>query len=191
MVTDKIFYRIVESPVGELIAGATATGCCVLEFRDRGGPERIQARVEKRYRMAMSPGSNNFVDQLESQIREYFTGERTEFNLPLDLKGTRFEMAVWEQLVRIPYGETRAYGKIAAILGKPGAARAVGRANGANYLAVVVPCHRVIQEDGQLRGYGGGLWRKQYLLDLEKNAMPTTQDVSPRVKRTNTLTASL
>ena len=190
MHTDKILYRIVGSPVGEFIAGATSKGCCVFEFHDRGGLDRITARVEKRYGMAMSPGSNSFVDQLESQVREYFDGKLTQFSLPLDLKGTRFEMAVWEQLLRILYGETRAYGELATFLGKPGAARAVGRANGANYLAIVVPCHRVIQEDGQLRGYGGGLWRKKYLLDLEKSTMHETESVSTKVKKTTTLTAS-
>ncbi len=91
-----------------------------------------------------------------------------DFSVPLDLKGTPFQMEVWKQLINIPYGETRTYGEIARSVGKPLAMRAVGRANGDNYLSIVVPCHRVIQSDGKLRGYGGGLWRKKYLLTIEK-----------------------
>jgi O-6-methylguanine DNA methyltransferase len=119
--------------------------------------------------MRMVPGENRLIDQMVREVTEYFAGSRKTFQLPLDLRGTQFERLVWSELLSIPYGETRTYGGIASVLGKPGAARAVGRANGANYLAIIVPCHRVIQEDGSLRGYGGGLWRKQHLLDLERN----------------------
>ena len=167
MSPDSILYRILESPVGNFVAGATMRGCCLFEFGDRGGLPRIQARVTKRYRMEMIEGSNESIDSVEKEVHEYFLGTRKCFTVPLDLKGTRFEMAVWDQLLRIPYGETRTYGGIASLLGRKGAARAVGRANGANYIAIIVPCHRVIEEGGGLRGYGGGLWRKKLLLDLE------------------------
>lgn len=166
---NEIVYRIIESPLGELVVGATEEGCCVCEFEDRGSLSRIIARAERRYRLSMVPGNNPFIDLMAAQVAEYFAGTRRTFTLQLDLRGTPFERSVWNQLLNIPYGETRSYGGIASALGKPGAARAVGRANGANYLAIIVPCHRVIQEDGSLRGYGGGLWRKQYLLDLEKD----------------------
>jgi methylated-DNA-[protein]-cysteine S-methyltransferase len=102
------------------------------------------------------------------QLDEYFAGERTAFDLPLRPVGSEFELAVWEQLTRIPYGETRSYGDIARALGDPGAAQAVGAANGRNPLSIVVPCHRVIGADGSLVGYGGGLRRKRFLLDLEQ-----------------------
>ena len=168
MSQDKVLYSVIESPVGNFIAGTTSDGCCLFEFEDRGGLERVRARMAKRYRMDMEEGTNDVLEQAADEIREYFERKRRSFSIPLDLRGTKFEMAVWDQLLRIPFGETRAYGQIASLLGKPGAARAVGRANGANYLAIIVPCHRVIQEDGGLRGYGGGLWRKRMLLDFEQ-----------------------
>src|SRR5205807_107470 len=101
------------------------------------------------------------------ELTQYFAGSLTRFTAPLDLKGSLFELAVWRELLAIPYGVTSSYGALAAKLGKPGASRAVGRANGANMAAIVVPCHRVIEANGQLRGYGGGLWRKRALLELE------------------------
>ncbi len=101
------------------------------------------------------------------QLEEYFAGRRRRFDLPLDLRGTPFQLRVWELLQGIPYGETRSYGELAQDLGRPGAARAVGAANGANPLAIVVPCHRVIGAGGALTGYGGGIERKRFLLELE------------------------
>jgi AraC family transcriptional regulator of adaptative response/methylated-DNA-[protein]-cysteine methyltransferase len=162
-----IIYNIVESPIGELVAGASDAGCCVCEFHDRGGFDRIRVRVERRHGTRMIEGEHPLITKMELQLGEYFRGKRTRFDLELDLKGSPFEISVWRELLAIPYGETRAYGELAKLLGKPGAARAVGRANGSNFLAIIVPCHRVIQEDGSLRGYGGGLWRKKFLLDLE------------------------
>jgi AraC family transcriptional regulator, regulatory protein of adaptative response / methylated-DNA-[protein]-cysteine methyltransferase len=162
---------IVESPIGEFIAGTTHGGICLFEFADRGGIERIKERIFKRYRMELEKGRTDLLDEIERQAHEYFHGTRHEFSLPLNQKGTQFELSVWNELRSTPYGKTRSYGEIATLLGKPGAARAVGRANGANYIAIIVPCHRVIEENGQLRGYGGGLWRKQYLLDLERKGL--------------------
>ena len=104
------------------------------------------------------------------QLGEYFAGERTAFELPLRPIGSDFELAVWGQLTRIPYGETRSYGYVAKAVGEPGGAQAVGAANGRNPLAIVVPCHRVIGADGSLIGFGGGLPRKRFLLDLEQRA---------------------
>ena len=101
------------------------------------------------------------------QLTAYFSGELTAFDLPLRLKGTPFQLSVWEELLKIPYGETRTYLDIARALGNPGAARAVGAANGANPIAIIVPCHRVIASDGSLGGYAGGMWRKAWLLRHE------------------------
>ncbi|GAB3312306.1 methylated-DNA--[protein]-cysteine S-methyltransferase [Geodermatophilus aquaeductus] len=130
-------------------------------------------------RLAMSPPgrlvdpeigerSDEGFDDVVRQLGEYFAGERTDFDLPLRPVGSDFELAVWEQLTRIPYGETRSYGHVAAAVGEPGGAQAVGAANGRNPLAIVVPCHRVIGADGSLVGFGGGLARKRFLLDLEQ-----------------------
>jgi methylated-DNA-[protein]-cysteine S-methyltransferase len=115
------------------------------------------------------PSDDGFADVVR-QLGEYFAGERTAFDLPLRPRGSDFELAVWHQLTRIPYGDTRSYGYVAKAVGEPGGAQAVGAANGRNPLAVVVPCHRVIGADGTLVGFGGGLPRKRFLLDLEQRA---------------------
>ncbi|MFR0356193.1 methylated-DNA--[protein]-cysteine S-methyltransferase [Streptomyces sediminimaris] len=108
--------------------------------------------------------------EAEEQLTAYFAGELKEFTLELRLRGTPFQRDVWNQLRRIPYGETRSYGELADALGKPSASRAVGLANGRNPIGVIVPCHRVVGADGGLTGYGGGLERKQRLLDLERGS---------------------
>jgi methylated-DNA-[protein]-cysteine S-methyltransferase len=115
-------------------------------------------------------------EPLVGQLSEYFAGERTEFDLPLRQHGSDFERSVWAELLRIPYGETASYGEIAARIGRPGMARAVGRANGRNPIAIVCPCHRVIGSDGSLTGYGGGLENKRALLDLEAGALTLAMD---------------
>jgi AraC family transcriptional regulator of adaptative response/methylated-DNA-[protein]-cysteine methyltransferase len=150
-----------------MIAGATSHGICVLEWHSRGGVERIRQRVEKRYRSSVTDGNNQHLDLLAHELGEYFDGSLARFQVTVDLQGTAFEQQVWQQLLQIPYGQTRSYADIAQAVGKPQAFRAVGRANGANYVSVVVPCHRVIETSGKLRGYGGGLWRKKYLIELE------------------------
>ena len=169
METDKIVYREIESPIGKFIIGATDKGCSISEFSDRGGIDRINRRIEKRYKAELIPGNNQFIDQMEEEFNLYFEKKLKIFITPLDYKGTPFQISVWEELLKIPYGETCSYGQIAKRLGKPGAMRAVGKANGDNYLPIVIPCHRVIEATGKLRGYGGGLWRKKYLLELESN----------------------
>jgi methylated-DNA-[protein]-cysteine S-methyltransferase len=145
------------------------------------GPLTLVREDGELVRLAMSPptafepdalGDRNdegFADAVR-QLAEYFAGDRTSFDLPLHPHGSDFELAVWAQLTRIPYGETRSYGYVAKAVGEPGGAQAVGAANGRNPLAIVVPCHRVIGADGTLVGFGGGLPRKRYLLDLEQRA---------------------
>ena len=164
---NKILYLSVQTPLGDMIAGATDKGICFLEWNDRGEVERILNRVEKRYKRPLELGSSELLRKLQNELSNYFDRTINKFLVPLDANGTIFENRVWDKLLKIPYGETRSYGEIASELGKPGASRAVGRANGSNYLAIVIPCHRVIESNGKLRGYGGGLWRKKYLLDLE------------------------
>jgi AraC family transcriptional regulator of adaptative response/methylated-DNA-[protein]-cysteine methyltransferase len=116
-------------------------------------------------------GEHTVLDSARAQLEEYFAGRRTEFTLPLDLGGTPFQRLVWEQLRQIPYGSTKSYEALAKSIGRPGAPRAVGRANGDNRLAIVIPCHRIVRSDGTLGGYGGGKWRKQALLELEQTTL--------------------
>jgi methylated-DNA-[protein]-cysteine S-methyltransferase len=143
------------------------------------GPLTVVREDGALVRLAMSPAaallpdergerSDDGFDDVVAQIGEYFAGERTAFDLSLRPAGSGFELAVWGQLTRIPYGETRSYGFVAKAVGEPGGAQAVGAANGRNPLAIVVPCHRVIGADGALVGFGGGLPRKRFLLDLEQ-----------------------
>lgn len=168
MQIETIVYREFETPIGKMVGGASSHGCLLLEFEDRGGFDRINKRIHKRYGVSLSPGNNEHVDQLEAELHKYFEGQLKNFTVKISQKGTHFQGMVWEELLRIPYGETCSYGDIANRIGKPGAMRAVGRANGDNYVAIVIPCHRVIQSDGGLGGYGGGVWRKEYLLNLER-----------------------
>ena len=109
------------------------------------------------------------IQKAAAQVKEYFDGKRKQFKLPLDMRGTEFQLAVWQALQKIPYGETRSYKEIAASIGRPKAVRAVGMANNRNPISIIVPCHRVIGHDGKLVGYGGGLPLKQYLLELERS----------------------
>ena len=170
MQNNAIIVRDFDSPLGPMMAGATSHGVCFLEWHDRGGTERIAARVEKRYGRPLATGDCDLLQTLADELAAYFSGQRRSFTVPTDVAGTEFERAVWRELLAIPYGETRSYGQIAAAIGKPDAQRAVGRANRANYLSILIPCHRVIEANGKLRGYGGGLWRKKWLLELESGS---------------------
>ena len=148
---------IVDSPVGPLLLLASARGICELSFHAAG---RAHATHNGQ------PGGP--LREATRQLREYFGGRRTTFDLPLDFgNAPAFSKAVWQRIARIPYGSTIAYGEIAARIGRPNASRAVGRATGANPIAIVVPCHRVIGKDGSLTGFGGGMDRKRWLLRHE------------------------
>jgi O-6-methylguanine DNA methyltransferase len=163
----ELAYQIIESPVGELIIGGSEAGCCLVEYVDRGGSDTIRSRTERRYGGVMVETKSALLSFVQDELDRYFSGCLRRFSFPLDMKGSPFERSVWDALLAIPYGGTTTYGDIARTVGKPLATRAVGRANGANPLAIVVPCHRVIQSDGGMRGYGGGIWRKEALLNLE------------------------
>lgn len=159
---------IFPSPLGPLLAAAAEDGLCLLEFADRRKLPQQSADLTRWFQRPVVPGSHRHLAQAAREIEEYFAGTRTRFEVPLVLRGTPFQETVWRSLLEIPYGQTVAYEALAHRIGRPGAQRAVGLANGRNRLAIIVPCHRVIQKNGQLRGYGGGLWRKEYLLDLER-----------------------
>lgn len=168
--SDRVRHIVVQgmdSPVGRLDIGATPRGVCLVEFADRKALPTELAQLEKRLKAPVVPGTNAYVEQMMDELARYFAGELREFSVPLDITGTPFQRRAWAELCKIPYGKTITYGEQARRMKMPGASRAVGQANGANHIAIVIPCHRVVQSDGQLRGYGGGLWRKQFLLDLE------------------------
>lgn len=151
----------IDSPIGELTLasdGEALTGLYMTDQRHRPALPAAGAREDVVLAAA------------RDQLAEYFTGERRRFELPLRPAGTEFQRSVWAALREIPYGETAGYGELARRLGRPSAARAVGLANGRNPLAIIVPCHRVIGAAGALTGYGGGLDRKRYLLELERAA---------------------
>jgi AraC family transcriptional regulator of adaptative response/methylated-DNA-[protein]-cysteine methyltransferase len=128
------------------------------------------ATLRRRFDCAIVPGKHAHLEQLQAELDEYFSGTRTVFEVPLVYPGSPFQRRVWDGLLQIPYGETRSYEALARDIGCAGAQRAVGHANGQNRIGIVIPCHRVVNKDGRLGGYGGGLWRKQFLLDLERRA---------------------
>jgi AraC family transcriptional regulator, regulatory protein of adaptative response / methylated-DNA-[protein]-cysteine methyltransferase len=165
---DCVVCTWIESPLGPFVAGATAQGVCLLEFTDR---RRLPAQIEtvrRRFGCAVVPGESPYFDRLRKELDLYFSGQLQKFSLPLAAPGTPFQERVWGELQRIPFGETRSYEDLARAVGAPGAQRAVGRANGTNRIAIVIPCHRVINKSGKLGGYGGLLWRKEALLHLER-----------------------
>lgn len=175
-------HTVVDSPVGPLTlvaAGGVLTGLYMDLQRHRPLQERFGERDPAPLR------------EVIRQLDEYFAGQRTEFDLPMTLLGTPFQRTVWAALQEIPYGETMSYGHLAQRIGHPGAARAVGLANGRNPIGIIVPCHRVVGATGDLTGYGGGLERKQHLLDFERNspartgsprrALPIEGSMRPRV----------
>ncbi|MEU3914782.1 methylated-DNA--[protein]-cysteine S-methyltransferase [Streptomyces sp. NPDC029721] len=154
-------HTVVESPYGELTLVATdgvLSGLYMTGQRHRPAEESFGERVA---------ADEEPFPEVVRQLTAYFAGELTEFTVPVRLEGTAFQRSVWEQLVRIPYGQTWSYGRLAAELGKPGASRAVGLANGKNPVGIIVPCHRVIGASGSMTGYGGGIERKVRLLEFE------------------------
>ncbi len=160
----------IATPLGPVLLGATEDALCLLEFTDRPRLLRQMERIRAGLGGIFVSGRNDHTRRASVQLREYFAGRRRRFDVPLRPLGTDFQRAVWQELLAIPYGEVRSYGQVAASLGRPDAVRAVGRANGSNALAVIVPCHRVVGADGRMVGYGGGLWRKRHLLALEQAA---------------------
>ncbi len=162
-----ISASLVTTPIGPFIAAATPEAVCMLEFGDRPALKTQAATLTRWFDLPVVPGTNDPLERLRRELDEYFTGRRTRFTVPIAIAGTPFQQAVWERLLAIPFGETTTYAAVAADIGRAGAQRAVGKANGDNRLAVVIPCHRVINSQGKLHGYGGGLWRKRFLLEHE------------------------
>lgn len=154
--------------IGPMFACASSKGLCLLEFTDRRMLETEFNDLRVRLNVTILPGANSHLNQVQTEIQEYFNGSRKKFTVPLHTPGTKFQNSVWKSLITIPYGETRSYKQQAITLGNPKATRAVASANGQNRIAIIIPCHRVIGSDGSLTGYGGGLRRKKWLLDFER-----------------------
>lgn len=159
----------IDTPLGPMIAIGDEAAIYLLEFVDRRGLEREVERLRKRTKSAIIPGITESIKSIEHELTQYFKGKLTMFKTPITLIGSPFQKSVWEQLMKIPPGETRSYLDLAVSLGKPTAFRAVAQANGANQLAIMIPCHRVINANGDLGGYGGGLTRKSWLLHHERH----------------------
>ena len=162
-----ISLKRIDTPLGRMRVGATNKGICLFDFQYRRSIEGIMDRIEKLLDDKFQEGEHELFPVLEAQVGEYFAGARKEFDVPLHLVGSDFQKSVWKALLEIPYGETRSYKQQSIVLGNEKAIRAVAGANGDNGIAIIVPCHRIIGEDGSLTGYGGGLQRKKWLLDLE------------------------
>ncbi len=156
-----------DTSLGSMIAVADDVALHLLEFENRVALTGEFRRLERDFGF-INLGSNNLLEKLHAQLGDYFAGKSAAFKIPTFQRGTVLEEAVWQVLKLIPPGQTRSYGDIARIIGQPDKSREVGQANGANNMAIVVPCHRVIGTDGSLVGYGGGLWRKKWLLDHER-----------------------
>lgn len=158
-----------QTPLGPMAAAALDAGVCLLEYPDPQRLERQIGGLRKRFGPNLRDGDHEHLKALRGELTAYFAGDLKRFTVPLVAPGTPFEEKVWEALRQIPYGQTRSYVEIARDLGSPDGQRAVGRANGLNRIAIVIPCHRVVTHDGGLGGYGGGSWRKDRLLDLERS----------------------
>jgi AraC family transcriptional regulator of adaptative response/methylated-DNA-[protein]-cysteine methyltransferase len=162
----RVVLRTIHTPIGPMLAGATEDAVVLCDFADRPMITAQLASVRRRIGPT-AEGSSPLLDRLATQLGEYFAGERRDFDLPIDMPGSAFQERVWDELRRIPYGETISYRELADRVGAGAAYRAVGRANGSNRVPILVPCHRVVAAGGGLGGYGGGLLAKRALLDLE------------------------
>ena len=156
-------WEIFDTKIGKLLIEATKKGVCTIHFLDNeSSPEYHSSKKKK---------ALTHLNQLKTELQEYFQGNRKKFNVSIDMKGTEFQIKVWKALLEIPFGATKTYKEQSIIVGDLKAIRAVGTANGKNPIPIVIPCHRVVGSDGSLTGFSGGLWRKRFLLDLESNQL--------------------
>ncbi len=165
-----LFAERIETPLGSMLAIADDAGLRLLEFVDRRALERELSILRLRLKTNVVPGQHRHLAAVRKQLSDYFSGKNLQFDVPLAPVGSAFQLRDWQLLQTIPLGETRSYSWMAEQLGDKAMRRAVGRANGENMLCIIIPCHRVIRADGTLCGYGGGLWRKKWLLEHERKA---------------------
>ncbi len=169
----RVVVNRLTTPLGPMVAAANDEALCLLEFAERRMLATQIDRISRHLGAHFVPGDSAVLARTQTQLDEYFSGHRQRFDVPLALPGTEFQRAVWTELRTIPHGATRSYAEQARAIGRPTAVRAVGRANGDNRIAIIVPCHRVVGAGGELTGYGGLLWRKRALLALEQGeALP-------------------
>lgn len=161
-------YSLIDTPLGNMMAIADQDFLYALDFVEKENLEFAISRFGRRLNTSILPGSTPIIKKIGTELKDYFAGKKMDFNTPVHLTGSPFQKKVWEELKKIPSGEKFSYLDIARKVEKPNACRAVGTANGKNLLVLVIPCHRVINHNGELGGYGGGLDRKKWLLDHEK-----------------------
>lgn len=163
-----IYCKELKTPVGKMIVGANDKGICLFDFEYRKALPEIKLRIATVLKEDYVFGAHPLFKELEQQVEAYFEGSRTAFDLPLQLAGSAFQVQVWEALLQIPYGEKRTYKQQALAYGDQKAIRAIASANGANGIAIIVPCHRVVGSNGSLTGYAGGVEQKRWLLEHEQ-----------------------
>jgi AraC family transcriptional regulator, regulatory protein of adaptative response / methylated-DNA-[protein]-cysteine methyltransferase len=178
-----LFAAWLDTPLGAMTAIGDEDALHLLEYADRRGLERQIERLRLRAKAGIVPGRTGPIAQIEAELAAYFGRRSMRFETPLAPHGSPFQSAVWDALVAIPAGQTRSYTELAHAIGRPAAVRAVAQANGANAFAIVVPCHRVINADGTLGGYGGGLQRKRWLLDHERRWAAARDDAVDPARR--------
>ena len=160
-----------DTPLGPMLVVSDEDGLYLLEFVERRGLEREIERLRIKTKSAIIPGRTAAIDLIEEELLSYFVGKLKIFKTPIHTLGSPFQKMVWQELINIPYGEIRSYLAQANAIGKPTSFRAVANANGANQLAIIIPCHRIINSNGELGGYGGGIARKQWLINMEKQGI--------------------
>ena len=160
-------FKEVKTPIGVMVFGSSEKGLCLLDFKYRKSFPRILKRINEYYGDSVPYGTSKFIELAENELEKYLHGDLKIFKAPLDIRGSPFQLKVWNALLQIKYGKTASYLEIAKKIGKPTAVRAIANANGQNSIAVIIPCHRIIGSDGSLTGYGGGLKIKKKLLVLE------------------------
>lgn len=166
---NQINIQYFKHPYAEFVLGSYDGKLCLCDFRYRKMRESVDNRIQRSLNAEFVEQNDSVLDNAQAQLEEYFLGERSEFYMPLLLVGTDFQKSVWQVLTDVKYGETASYMDLALTLGNKNLVRAVGNANGANGLAIIIPCHRIIGSEGELVGYGGGLSLKKRLLELEQN----------------------
>lgn len=163
----RLCYDIFNTPLGPVLAASDEDGICLLEFSADSTSSRSMESLSSLYGEKPARKKEKYLGRLEKELSNYFSGSGRNFTVPVVLHGTAFQKEVWNELRTIPYGERRSYLDQARSMGRPDAIRAVARANGANLISIIIPCHRVLGSNGKLTGYAGGLWRKKWLLEHE------------------------